>query len=65
MVLRFSAISNKTYTVDHRVSPASGWWNRLADVAAASSNRVVEITDAAVSSGSPRRVYRLVTPRTP
>jgi predicted amidohydrolase len=62
--LGFLAVSNKTYTVQYRDSLDSGEWSRLADVAAVSSNRVVEISDLGAPTVA-RRFYRLVTPRAP
>jgi hypothetical protein len=62
--LRFLAVSNKTYTVQYRESLANGEWSRLADVVAAPTNRVVEISDPGVRTAG-RRFYRLVTPHVP
>lgn len=61
--LSFNAVSNRTYTVQWRQSLESGAWQKLADVAASSTNRVHSVTSAA--SGSNSRYYRLVTPLQP
>ena len=63
--MRFCAVSNKTYTVQCRTVVDSGPWNRVADVTAAPTNRVVELTDPAPAPGDAQRFYRLVTPRVP
>jgi hypothetical protein len=64
VVLRFCAVSNKTYTVQYRESADIGPWHRLADAVATPTNRVVEMSDPAVGGGA-QRLYRLVTPRAP
>ena len=61
--LRFLAVSNRTYTVQWRRMAGSGSWNRLADVVAIASNRLVEITDSNAPQTGTGRVYRLTTPR--
>jgi hypothetical protein len=61
--LRFTAVSNKTYTVQSCPFPTGTPWSRVADVPAASSNRSVTITDLANPPTGGLRLYRLVTPR--
>jgi len=62
--VRFATRAAKTYTVLRRDSLESGGWVRLADVPAASSNRVIILRDPApVTAG--QRFYRLVTPQMP
>jgi hypothetical protein len=61
-MIRFEAISNRTYTVEFTDAVESGQWLRLADVVARASNRTERIIDP---SFPPRRYYRLATPRTP
>jgi hypothetical protein len=61
-VLGFRAASNKTYTVEAHGSAEAGAWSRLADVPAATTNRMVSVTDAGSEAA---RHYRLVTPRRP
>jgi len=43
--LRFVAVSNKTYSVQYKNSLAETVWQRLANVAARSTNRVEAVTD--------------------
>lgn len=64
LAVEFRAVSNQTYTVQYRSAVESGAWNRLADVTAASTNRVVTLRDPAVGTFH-QRVYRLATPRVP
>jgi hypothetical protein len=60
--LRFSAISNRTYTVEYTDDLDSIAWSKLADVPARATNRVETLVD---SVASPQRTYRLATPRQP
>jgi hypothetical protein len=60
--LCFTAVSNKTYTVEWCSFVAGGTWDRIADVQAASTNRAVTINDAAIETNG-QRFYRLTTPR--
>ena len=63
--LRFFAVSNKTYAIQHCAEADARIWSGLVDILASPTNRVMEITD---SNGPPlnaRRFYRLVTPRVP
>ena len=46
------------------IADGSNYFFRVADVIATTNNRVVEIIDT-VPSGTPRRFYKLVTPRMP
>jgi len=62
--LRFTAVSNKTYTVQSCPILTGTSWSSVADVPAASSNRTVVITDFANPPTGGLRLYRLVTPRT-
>jgi len=64
-VLRFFAVSNKTYTVQYCDGVGVGEWQRLTDVPASASDRVTEVLDPAVRTGESQRVYRLATPRAP
>lgn len=65
VALRFTAISNKTYSVLWRASVNEGAWTLLADVTASSTNRVIEISDPDALRNGTGRFYRLVTPREP
>ena len=60
-VIRFNAISNKTYTVQYKDALGLPFWTRVKDVPAQTSNRVETVTDPAWTN----RFYRVVTPRTP
>ena len=60
--MAFSAVSNRTYTVEYRDDIGAAGWSRLADVAAATTNRTVVLVDAV---GEGTRFYRLRTPRRP
>jgi hypothetical protein len=62
--IRFRAVSNRTYTVESRLSPADGTWHRMVDVPAASTNRFVEVSLPA-DDGMSSRLFRLVSPRQP
>jgi hypothetical protein len=62
-VLRFFAVSNKTYSVLYANSPDGGPWQRLADISAVQTNRTVAITNA--PPGVAGRYYRLATPIAP
>ena len=63
--LRFSASSNRTYTVEYMNGIDSLFWTRLADAVAGATNRVVDVLDSLPVSGSTQRIYRLVSPRLP
>jgi hypothetical protein len=60
-VLRFMAVSNKTYSVQFRNSLSIGTWGALQHVSAASTNRVLEVIDQSPDAAS--RFYQLVTPK--
>lgn len=62
--LSWLARTNKTYTVLYRDTLVPGLWNRLTDVQASPSNRVVQVTDQPPPTAA-RRFYRLATPRIP
>lgn len=61
--LRFTALSNKTYTVQSCPFLQGTSWNSVADVPAASSNHTVVIIDPTNPPTGTLRLYRLVTPR--
>jgi hypothetical protein len=62
--LRFTAVANKTYTVQAKPVLDASPWQRVADVAATASARTVEVHDPFGGEGT-SRFYRLVTPRVP
>ena len=61
-VVSFGAISNRTYTVQFADTLGMSPWQPLADVIARTTNRVETIPDL---NWTPRRFYRVVTPRQP
>jgi hypothetical protein len=56
-VIQFRAVSNKTYTVQVRNRATGEVWNRLADVVATPTNRIVSITNCL--NRNDVRFYRL------
>jgi hypothetical protein len=60
-LLRFMAVSNRTYSVQFRDSLTSGEVGVLRHVNMAPTNRVVEVVDPSPASSS--RFYQLVTPK--
>jgi len=60
--LRFTAMAGKTYSVQHNGGLSLSLWTKLADVASAPTNRVVETLDYSPVGGPPARFYRVVTP---
>jgi hypothetical protein len=61
MHLVFTAVSNKTYTALWSDVASDGVWSNLVHVAAASSNRLMVVTNS-VSMPPSNRFYRLTTP---
>ena len=61
-LVRFSAVSNRTYSVLYTDALTSGPWRKLADVLARSSNHVETIPDP---SWTTNRFYRVVVPMQP
>jgi hypothetical protein len=60
--LWFSAVSNRTYTVQYTDSLNRPVWNRLLDFPGQPATRSVSVTDHGTAA---QRYYRLVTPRQP
>ena len=60
-MLRFMAVSNKTYSVQFSEGLASGQWSALYHVNAAYTNRLLEVVDPSPNAAS--RFYRLATPK--
>lgn len=58
--ISFTAVSNRTYTVEYTDSLSTGLWTKLADAVAQPATRTETVVDAAALSV---RFYRLVTPR--
>jgi hypothetical protein len=61
--LSFHAVSNRTYTVLYKQAVSASTWSPLANVPAATVNRMVFVTDAPPAGAA--RFYRLVTPAEP
>jgi len=59
-LIEFTALSNKTYTLQYTDLLPPGDWFKLTDVGGAPTNRAVIIPDPAAPSG---RFYRLMTPK--
>ena len=64
LILGFTAVSNRTYTVQSRDRFESGPWVRWIDVDAQPSNRFVTLTNG-LPGGAESKAFRLVTPREP
>jgi hypothetical protein len=62
-ILTFAAVSNKTYTVQYTSRVIAAPWINWTNIAAATSNRVLVLTNSPV--GSAERYYRIVTPQAP
>jgi hypothetical protein len=60
--LRFTAVSNRTYSVLYRETLLVSPWLKLADLSAHTTNRVAVVPDTGTNS---QRYYRLVTPSVP
>jgi hypothetical protein len=58
----FTAVSNKTYTVEYTDDLEGGAWMKLRDIAHQPVTRTEQVPD---SSPGPQRYYRLVTPHQP
>ena len=56
----FTAISNRSYTVQYNSSLSGAGWSKLKDVPASPTNRSASVTDS--TNGVAARFYRLVTP---
>ncbi len=63
VAVRFLAYSNTTYTVEYRNSLSTVNWQKVGDVPAAPSNRVVEVPDLTAYKKSDR-YYRVQAPAT-
>jgi hypothetical protein len=60
VILRFLAITNRSYTVESRLVVDSGGWTPIANIPAAfATNRLIAITNA--PTGTNQQVYRLGT----
>lgn len=61
LVVRFFAVSNKTYTVEYRNNLSVLNWQSLSNVAAAPTNRTMSVNDTKAWQKADR-YYRVVTP---
>ncbi len=61
--LRFTAISNRTYTVLYRDTLPGSAWTKLADIPSRTTNRVAIVPD--LNATNHQRYYRIVTPTVP
>jgi len=61
--LKFTAVSNLSYTVQYRDDLATGGWRNLTNVLAGATTHTSEVPDPA--GGAQERFYRIVTPKTP
>jgi len=61
--LRFTAVSNRSYTVQWRRSADSGAWTKLADIAAEPATRTITVPH--IDPLETTRFYRLTSPATP
>jgi hypothetical protein len=62
VTLRFSAVPNRSYTVQYADSPITGPWQKLADVPARPTRHTATVSDP---NPGPSRFYRVVTPMLP
>lgn len=61
-LLNFEAISNRSYTVQHRTNLGSGMWLRFVDYAAMPSNVLIQLP---INRSNPVDFFRLATPQLP
>lgn len=62
-ILRFIAVSNKTYTIQFTSDLEAPTWTGLTNITAVNANRTITLTNRAPAV--PDRYYRLVTPLVP
>ena len=62
VALQFTAISNRTYSVQFKESLEAATWSKLSDVVATPQTITAMVPDVGTSTN---RFYRVVTPRTP
>jgi len=65
VTLRFTAMSNHSYTIQYRDDLATGGWQKLTNVLAGATTRAADVPDPAGGGGGRERFYRLVTPLIP
>jgi len=60
VVLQFTAVANRSYTIQFRDDLAVGQWQKLTNVLAGASTRAIDVPDR--NGGALDRFYRLATP---
>jgi hypothetical protein len=64
IVIRFTAVKGRSYTVQYRTDLFSGQWQKLQDVTAQPATGLLTVDDP-TARGDTQRFYRLVTPAVP
>ena len=64
VIIRFTAIAGKTYTVQYKTTLTDPTWQRVGDVSAQASTSIVEVPDPTGATAA-QRFYRIVTPAVP
>jgi hypothetical protein len=64
VVIRFTAVAGKTYTVQYKNDLTASQWTKLADVPAGALTAELDVTDPG-NAGEAKRFYRIVTPAAP
>ena len=62
LVFSFTAVSNRSYTIQSQPALNGAGWQKWQDIAAAASNRTIWLTNGMAMTN---RLYRLVTPMQP
>lgn len=63
VLLRFNAISNRSYTIQSTDFAGPSNWNRVIDVPTASTNRTLLLTNPTFPASPPQRFFRVITPK--
>jgi hypothetical protein len=64
LVVEFTALADRTYSLLYRSTLEGGAWLKLRDVPAETAERIVEVIDP-IGSGAATRFYRVVSPAWP
>jgi hypothetical protein len=64
VVIRFTAVAGKTYTVQYKSDLAAPQWTKLIDVPSGAVTTELDVTDPG-NAGEAKRFYRIVTPAVP
>jgi len=62
LILRFTAVANRSYTIQYRDNVGSGAWQKLSNITDQATTQPVDVPDS-VNGGT--RYYRLTTPALP